>query len=337
MTVKDHGTQRFLFGEMTIEEHEQFEERLLSDEEFFYEVASLEDELVDRYVLGKLQVEELHKFEMSLDRIPSRRVKTANAAALRQLIREDAKDERTITIAEQNGIWERLFSGFGFGSMTLGYASAGLMLVLLGGLGWALYQNAGKDAEIARITGDLHGTERYAELERRLSDSRSRESELQSEIDAVRDVTGDLTADLEAERKRRTELEREIAAVRSSRPDLPKPSPRKTERPNVGAITLTPGRDDQIASYEPLQSVKRISVVIQLPADISVGERLSVRLNGREIVREVAVRTNTVGSKSLLVTVPSDLLKPGSNLITAHDRSGEKISEYTLTANKDQE
>lgn len=334
MTAHEKRIDRFLFGEMSETELKEFEDLLIVDDEVFFEIVQREDDLIDQFVRDGLPSDERDAVLTSLSRVPGRRDRVANAAALAKLVREETSSisyEKPVAA----GRLELLLSSIGFSSLKLGLAATGLIVLFAGSTVFLVLRDLQREVEIAAMQGDRPG--QLDELKNQLSESRLRENELQGQIDAEREVAGDLTVDLEAERKRRADLENEIAAIRRQRPDLPKPSPRKTERPNVGAITLTPGGDDRIASYEPLQSVKRISVVIQLPVDIDPTDRLSVRLNGREIVSGVAIRTDAAGKKSLPVTVASDQLQPGRNLITAHNNNGDKVSEYTLAADKEEE
>jgi hypothetical protein len=323
---------------MPDEEREKIEERLLADEDLFYEVEDAENALVDSYVKNELSGEELARFEKSLERIPARRTKAANAAALREFISDERTDPKTITIAEKTGLFDGLRAVFR--SPVFGYSMAGLFLIVSVAALLLLLENQRKDGEIARIQAELLNRQADNELERQLAESRTKEAELQTQIDSEKNVSGDLTADLERERENRRRLEAEIADLRNQKPDAPpvRQPERDPEPPTIAAITLKPtgsrGSGDVTFSLNRHSSVERVSVLLTLPANTGDNERLSVQLNGKTIAQNLKVRTEPNGTKTLAVTVAKSELKIGENKLTV--TSGAKqIEEYDLTAEQE--
>jgi len=70
---------RYLFGEMSEAEHENFEAKLVLDDALFYSIADRENDLVDRYVTNKLPTEDAERFRLSLAKFAARQQKVSNA------------------------------------------------------------------------------------------------------------------------------------------------------------------------------------------------------------------------------------------------------------------
>lgn len=328
--------RQYLLDYMPDEEREKFEERLLADDDLFYQVEDAENALVDSYVRRDLAGGDLKLFETNLKRIPSRGAKVANAAALQRLIDDERGKNKTITIAERTGIWNGMSSFFR--SPVFGYSMAGLFLIASVAVILLLLESRRKDGEITRIQAELSNTNRQTgnELERQLVESRARETELQTQIDGEKSVSGDLTADLERERENRRRLEAEIADLRNQKPDappVPRPDRDAPEPPTIAAITLRPigsrGSGDVTFSLNQHNNVRRVSVLLTLPANTGDNERLSVQLNGKTIAQNLKVRTEPNGTKTLAVTVARNDLTLGPNKLTV-TAGAKQIGEYDL-------
>lgn len=336
MTTNDaRQIEHYLYGEMQTEEREQFEERLFTSDELFYEVAEQENALVDRYAAKNLKGEELARFEKSLVSIPSRRQKIANATALQSLIEDERPAIKTVTIAERSGFWAFL------NSPSLSYGMAGLFVIMTIAAAVLLLENRQSRAEIARLQAEQQNSNvksgREAELERELATSQNRETDLQTKMDGERNVSGDLTADLERERENRRKLESEIETLRKQQPSIPRrTSPQSPEPPTIAAITLKPigSRIGESPRVNFEGGANRVSVLLTLPANIASDERLSVQLNGRTIAENLKVRFESSGAKTLAVTVPKGELAIGQNKLTVL-AGAKQIGQYDLTTEQD--
>jgi CHAT domain-containing protein len=80
--------RKYLLGQLSEEEEERVELRLLADADYSEEFGIVENELVDRYAEGSLSAEEREQFEAYFLRAPERREKLAFASALRRAARE---------------------------------------------------------------------------------------------------------------------------------------------------------------------------------------------------------------------------------------------------------
>jgi hypothetical protein len=332
--------ERFLLDDMPDEEREKFEELMLGDDDLLYEVQDAENSLVDRYVSGGLSGAELERFERSLERMPSRRSKAANAAALRTLI--DAERVKVPAAAEPDSLWAKITAAFS--SPAVGFSMAGLIVILAAAAIFLLIDNNRKAAEVARLADEVDSAQRsgrLSELERQIAASLAAEAELQRQIDGEKGVTADLTADLEQARENSRRLEAEVADLRNRRPDsapAPRPNNGTVEAPVIAALILRPagtrGGGTKVFSLSDNLNIKRISVLLTLPANTGSDERLDVRLNGKPIARNLKVSIQPSGGKSLAVTVARSALAVGENTLTV--TAGEKeIAAYELTAEND--
>lgn len=324
----------YLLGEMADEKRENFEEQLLADDDLYFEVCETENALVDRYVSESLAGEQAARFEKALQRTPALAEKVANARALRSFIASERRAE-VITAEASPSIWERISRLFSFGSPAPAFAMGGLLLVFAAGLVLLLMENSRRSAEIARLEGELSSSSRpssrESELERELANSRSREGELQQQIDGEKDIAGDLTADLARERENRRRLESEIEALRKESTTTPDKLPKSgIEPPSILAVTLAPSNGGHAAAVNFRNDMRRAAFLLTLPRSIDKSERLSVRLNGDEIARNIQVRTDAAGARSLPVTVSPQQVRQGENSLTVHDKDGSVISEYAF-------
>lgn len=364
MTETDTKTfeemKSYLFGELDREERERLEDRFFADDEFFYELAGLEEDLVDRYVRGELAGEELSRFERSIERVPERREKIANARALRVFIGEEKKaaaeaaatataattaaDTAADTaVADRPSFWEKIREFFTLQMPALQYAAAGLILLLLAGSSYLLYERYRLESELAAYR-DGQNT-RVGELERRekelgaeLANVHLREKSLESRLEEKTGETDILGSQLEREQNRRRQLERKLERLRREKgsrvaPDAPRRDPRP--KPQIATVVLTPFAGTRggppggggIKTLGLPAGASAVSATLQFPKD-AAGESFTVRFRGRVIVAERRAQTTRSGYKFITVTIPAERLAgPGrDNVISAADTEGNRYS-----------
>lgn len=78
--------KQYLLGELDQDEQRRFEERLLTEDECFEELAAAEDELIDEYVAGALSAHERARFELHFLSTPERHRKLKFARALKKYL-----------------------------------------------------------------------------------------------------------------------------------------------------------------------------------------------------------------------------------------------------------
>lgn len=85
---------RYLLDQTTPEERATLEARYMEDDAFFQELVDTENELVDSYVRGEMASSERQEFERYYLTIPERHERVANARAIQDLRRQDARPVR---------------------------------------------------------------------------------------------------------------------------------------------------------------------------------------------------------------------------------------------------
>jgi tetratricopeptide (TPR) repeat protein len=138
LNFKDQNTiRRYLLGEVTEEDELRLiEERLLTDDEYFEEIAVTEDELIDQYVSGSLGPGEQEKIESHFLATVERRRKLRFAQALRKYVSAAgaAAISRTPRQRFNPLSWSSLlFTPYG------AVAVAALVLLCVGLVGWRLF------------------------------------------------------------------------------------------------------------------------------------------------------------------------------------------------------
>ena len=124
---------QYLFGELSADECAEFEDSYLKDSQVFQELVALENEMIDRYVLGELPQPERQRFEHSLLTNPARRDMVETA---RSLLAHSAAPEIPMqpeTPERATAPWYRT-RGFQF-------AAAVVFLLLMGGTFWLALTN----------------------------------------------------------------------------------------------------------------------------------------------------------------------------------------------------
>lgn len=343
---KTSEIERYLYFEMPNAERERFEERFFDDDEFFYSVVDLENELVDRYASGKLGAAERARFERSLENAPERRAKIANAAALQTFIAEERPPEKiAVAVEERQTFGQKLAQMFSLKTPAFASAMAGLLFIFAISTVFLLLENRRKADELAGLQNERQAEifgRREKDLQNQLAGAQTRETELKNQIDRERAASGDLTDELEREKRRREAIEAEIERLRrenSARP-AQTPTPQQSA-PIVASILLVPNiktRDggviSQTVSIE--RGTKRVAVRLALPDGVKAGERFSVALNEKIVAENLAVLASSSGAaqKAIQLTVsPNDLLD-GANKFVVRDAAGAQLTEFVFNALK---
>ena len=322
--------KRYLFSEMSEDEHTEMEERLFLNDDLFYEAVDLENRLVDLYVQGKLPREDEPRFERSLATQPERKQKVANAAAINEFIAEERPMEPAPVKLAEPTIWERLSALFRAGSFSLGYGTAGLVIVLAILSTFLVLDNRRKAGDIARLQTQQNTVD---QLESDLATARAREGELQAQIDDERETSGDLSEELQSERTRRERIEGELAKIRR---DVGKPPP-ESIRPIIAALVLSPitGRGgNEVKDLAIVPGLKRVALQLILPGEGPSQERYSVSLNARQVARDLAPRLTAEGKRSISFSLAPKDLEQGVNRLSVTGAAGNEVSKYLVNLEK---
>lgn len=190
--------KRYIFLEMSEEEFEQIETRFFEDSDYFVDVMTLENDLIDKYAAGLLKGDDLARFERALPKAPERREKIATAQAMQTLIAEERPREVPITVAP--GLWERISNFFTFKGVQMAGAALGIALVCLSG--YLVIKNRQMDQQLAQVREEQKQAlaQQQKELQEQISELKRQQQESQ-------DVNNELNIKLEEAEERLRKLQ----------------------------------------------------------------------------------------------------------------------------------
>src|SRR5438128_11645258 len=122
--------RKYLLGNLPVEEQEQFELWLMSDDEAYDLVEAAEDDLIDESLSGKLKGRELHQFNTHFLAAPERKRKLRFGKSLARYI-----EARTAPKTVSFGDVLRAFLAY---RPSVAYAAAALIVVMVGGVIWSI-------------------------------------------------------------------------------------------------------------------------------------------------------------------------------------------------------
>ena len=265
--------RRYLFLEMDGAERESFEEKMFGDDELFFEVAEVENDLVDRYVRQQLDAGEAAKFEATFAEMPGRRDKVANAAALRSYVDDERVVEAPAEAIAGQSFWQKITDAFRVPAF--GLAAGSLALVLLVSTMILVLDRSRQGAELSKAMSEKEQI--AAELER-LRSERANTGEIETlkeQFDREHEAVSDLARETDQKNRRIEQLEKKLA----ERDAAPVP---KEDRPSATTtVTIPSGRPNEPTVLSARGGAKRMVVRVPLPA--SVGGRGLASLAGRAV------------------------------------------------------
>ena len=344
--------KRFLFRELGDEELEALEEQFFANDELFYELVDLENELVDSYARNELSAEDKRRFENSLERVPERAEKVANARALENFIKKEKLAaanavESSISSEKQTAIqdvdskaslWERISEFFSLKMFTLQYATAALMVLIVAGAGFLVYDRVRLNRELARIKAGQQS--RTADLERRskllqeqLIQVQQREKTIQTELETSSGQTDILSTQLDRERSERMRLEKELERLRNEKGNVPPLIPGKDQnrppQPVIASIVLSPSAGTRggggVKTVEIPTAAQQITVTLQIPRD-SAANSFDVKFGGITVGSGVKHAKTASGRRYVVVSLAAKRLSADKN--NEFDVTGDDGKSY---------
>lgn len=340
----EQAIRRFLLDDLTPEERQRLEERLLDDgDDFFEQVQIAEAELTDDYVTSDLSDDERARFrELSLS-TPGRYEQLWFTALLREHFADDEPLKKTVKgeVRPPSSWLEKLSLFLGFGRPAVGFALAcGLMLAvamaaLLGLRAWQLSRRLDQlRAQQPPVPADADA---LARLQQQLKEEGARRESAAQE--------------LAREQERRAGLEQEVARLReggrgetASRPPTERAAGRPTRQPPrspvgpVLGLMLISGGVRESGELETLTLTPEAATV-QLRLDISAGDYKSFRAalqdaDGKSLLTKAALRLRLTRTGFVVVfDVPARLLGDGDYRVQLSGVTVEGITEEVATYN----
>lgn len=273
--------RRYLLGDLTSEERQQIEVRLLTDDEFHERVGIIEDELIDEYLYGELPDNERQRFDVMLRSVPELYWKLQLAKDLRTRVvskRSTRVAPPALETSKESSWWRTLTAFLRLKSPVIGFALASaLLLSMLSGL-WLL-------TKVRRLEGQL------AEQER--TQRPGREQELQRQLEEQSARLNELTTELQSAQEQRARLNDEMGALKSQAGQRPSTVNNRTPPSATSALAslflpLIQSRSSgQTPTLSLLPSTARVQLILDLdvlnPASYKGFQAEVNEVNGRTI------------------------------------------------------
>jgi hypothetical protein len=193
--LDEDTVRKYLLGGLAVDEREQLEERLLTDDDFFNSLSGLEeeveDELIDEYISGDLITAERENFELIFLCTRERREKLKLAM--------DLREHKTVpaVVASASGRlpWRHLLPAFlRFQNPLIGFSLAlALLLVSLYGV-WLYVKSNRLESELRQVQARTQAPD-------------------QEQLKQLRARNGELIASLRESEESRTELARKLDSL----------------------------------------------------------------------------------------------------------------------------
>lgn len=295
--------RRYLLGELSEQEQEQVEQRLLSDDDYYQQVQIAEDELLFDFVSDELPSQDKTRFKQRVLPIPERQQDVRFAKALRRYVVEHAPGSVEVSaVAKERASWLNPFAAL-FRRPIVGFALASALLLALALSIWMSLQNQ-------RLRNQL------AALQTRQTPTPTPPSQdTQEQLATERQRNAELNAQLQREQEQRAGLEQNLEALREqAQRRAPSEPPART---TFVSYLLTAGavRDSGDTRKIPLSAASReIRLQLDLGANDYPGYRAVLKTVGgqKELLSRKMLRARTgKGRITVTLTLPAKLLGRG--------------------------
>lgn len=149
----EQNLRRFLLGEMPEDERSDFEAQFIFDNELFENLRVAEDELIESYIRGTLEVSEKSKFENNFLATPKRRERVEFTRQMFDKLKSEnaavAEVKKTASVAGNQSFFASIIAFFKQPSFVIGTAFA-ILFLIFGGL--FLLRNTNQPEDIVKNT-----------------------------------------------------------------------------------------------------------------------------------------------------------------------------------------
>lgn len=302
MSVQDKNSEfirRYLLGELSEEEREQVEQRLMSDDDLYQQLLLAEDELIDEYVTGTLPERDRARFGHFL-RSPELQQDVRFTVALRKHAIESAPPvtPEPAATAARVPLLERLRNFFMRPALGVSLAAALLVAVLLAA--WLATQNSRLRRQVGRLQAEQTLTPTPPQdLREQLASERLRNEQLAAQLRREQESNASATRNAEGPPEKQ---------------QTPAPAPRPPRKSQTFvALTLTPGAFIRESGAWEKISLRPGASEVRVRLDLPEGGYRSYRaalktVDGRDVLENRRLRD--VGGKFVQFRIPARLLRP---------------------------
>ena len=250
--------RQYLLGELSEEEREGIEQRLLSDDDYYQQVLIAEEELAYDFARNELPDQDRIKFTRHALPVPEWRQEVKFARALSKYVEENGpRRAEAPAVSVERRSWLEPLAAF-FRRPAVGFSLAAALLLSLALVAWTATRNRRLNDEVARLRAQSSPSpvEPQQDLQEQLATERLRNAELTDELRREQELRAGIEKDLQ--------VAREQAGV-------PAPTPSRTGGPPVVGFLLTAG---SVRDSGKMNTVRRFpdARVIRLDLDLAADE-----------------------------------------------------------------
>jgi hypothetical protein len=297
--------RQYLMGDLSEQEQEQVERRLISQDDYFEELLIAEEELADDFVGSHLPEDESAKFRRHFLSVPELRQEVAFAKALRLHAAEYARHTAHRSREERPPPLLATLTAF-LRRPAVGFSLVAALLLAVCAAVWVAAQNNRLRAQVGQLQARQTATP-----------APTPQTNLLEQLASERERGEQLAARLSREQEQRAEAERKLEEARRRRSQ-----PRVEQSPGsslVAFFTLSPGIVRGSGSALKRISVPpgggRVVVRLDLAADDYPTYRATLRtVEGKELLSLSNLRALGGGDgKAVVVILPAARLAPGND------------------------
>ena len=297
---------RYLLGDLTEEEQAQIEGRFLADNQYFEQLCSVEDALIDEYAQGTLAEHEREKIESLL-------LSSKRQAHEIEFVRDMIKfvSEHPIDEPGKQGSAHfkpaskvrSLMTFLHLRSRRLSFAG---MIFLIGIVVSLVLWNFSLQKRI-RHMGSLQ-----AVLEQN-------QEELRQQVIVEKDSREAMIKELESERREREQLKEKVITLQESGPLI---SRNNTTILDVQAAAFTRGQGQlRVVHINPNVSRFQIRIHTDKPGGYQTYTALIKTFEGTQVWSKDQIRPNQINSRTLVLTLPAAILNNDDYILTLEGRT----------------
>jgi hypothetical protein len=312
---------RYLLGDLTEEEQTQIEELFLADNEYFEQLAAVEDALIDDYAQGALNEYERRKIESLLLSSPRQAREIEFVKDLISYVSAHPsveQNEQSSIQSERPGKLRSLLALLRVRNPGKRFSIAVALLLIAFGLYMAFW-NLTLQRKIARMEAQ------QAVLEKS-------DQELQQQIGKQENSHEAIVQELEAERRKRDQLEQELAALQESR--------LQNSTNDIAILDLRTdsasrgGGELRVVRIRPELSRLQIRINLGGKGDYKSYGAVIKTFDGREVWSRNQINPGQANLGRLILTVPASVFANDDYILTlrGQTKAGDivEIGDYSF-------
>ena len=324
-TQNENLMTQYLLGELSEDEKLQLEEQFFTYDDAFEQLMALEDELRYDYAHGGLTPQQRRQFEQRFLTLPGVPQRVAVAKAVLDKVAEIEPVRppvRAIMAEEKPSFFWSLMAFFGLQNPMLQFAMTAASILLLFGGSWLLYQTVKLRSQVQQL--EVARVEQEQQHVQQANEQQARGNLLNEQ--------------LENERRKRTELEQELAKQKAQAARTPDNQP---SLPNtLLSFLLTPGLSRDIDSTKRLTipsgtAQVRLQLRLKRPGNYQSYQAVLQTLDGANLWSRNLPHS---AGQIITITMPVKLVPSGDYVIVLKGKTAdgqmEEIDEYHFSTTR---